>query len=189
MAEIRQNLYRKRCVRLDLPGHAHELTFSCYKSMPLLSNENFCLYLVEAIVLARKKHTFDLWAYVFMPEHVHLLLYPRGNCYSMSKIFQTIKQSAGRKAIIYIKNHDPISLEKMSTRQRHSPYRFWQDGGGYDRNIVAAETLTKMVNYIHANPVRRGLVASPIDWKWSSALDWSSCGRGPIAIDRESFPI
>jgi hypothetical protein len=26
-----------------------------------------------------------------------------------------------------------------------------------------------MVEYLHLNPVRKGLVASPADWKWSSA--------------------
>jgi putative transposase len=47
--------------------------------------------------------------------------------------------------------------------------RFWQPGGGYDRNITSIEALRAMIDYIHANPVRRGLVARPEDWEWSSA--------------------
>ena len=34
-------------------------------------------------------------------------------------------------------------------------YRFWQRGGGYDRNITDPATLRVMIEYIHNNPVRR----------------------------------
>ena len=45
-----------------------------------------------------------------------------------------------------------------------------------------------MVNYIHDNPVRRGLVEQAEDWKWSSLVEWLEEGSGPIRIDRDSFP-
>jgi putative transposase len=43
-------------------------------------------------------------------------------------------------------------------------YRFWQRGGGYDRNITELATLLSMIDYIHHNPARRGLVKPPTDW-------------------------
>ena len=46
---------------------------------------------------------------------------------------------------------------------------FWQSGGGYDRNIVEPRALQTMIDYLHTNPVRRGLVARAADWHWSSA--------------------
>jgi putative transposase len=46
---------------------------------------------------------------------------------------------------------------------------FWQTGGGFDRNITEPQTLESMIDYIHQNPVRRGLVERPSDWVWSSA--------------------
>jgi hypothetical protein len=48
-------------------------------------------------------------------------------------------------------------------------HRFWQPGGGYDRNITSSEALRAVIDYIPANPVRRGLVARAEDWEWSSA--------------------
>ena len=42
-------------------------------------------------------------------------------------------------------------------------------GGGYDRNIVTMKAWVASTNYVHANPVRRGLVVAPTDWEWSSA--------------------
>ena len=54
--------------------------------------------------------------------------------------------------------------------------------------MVAAEVTIEIVNYMHNNPVRRGLVANALDWEWSSAREWEVPGSGPIFIDRESFP-
>jgi putative transposase len=39
----------------------------------------------------------------------------------------------------------------------------------YDRNITDAGTLLTMIEYIHNNPVRRGLVSQATDWPWSRA--------------------
>jgi putative transposase len=48
-------------------------------------------------------------------------------------------------------------------------HHFWQPGRGYDRNVTDTRTLQSMIDYIHENPVRRGLVERARDWKWSSA--------------------
>ena len=60
---------------------------------------------------------------------------------------------------------------------------FWQRGGGYDRNVTEPSTLEKMMEYIHLNPVRRGLVEQATDWKWSSA-NWYVSGKGPLPLDQ-----
>ena len=68
---------RKKCHRYDRPGDAHELTFSCYKRLPLLSRDRTRKWFIEAIEESRKILSFDLWAYVIMPEHAHVLIRPR----------------------------------------------------------------------------------------------------------------
>ena len=68
--------FEKRCKRYNISGHGHELTFSCFRRLPLLKNPTFCDYLAEAVRAAQHTHRFDVWAYVFMPEHLHLLIYP-----------------------------------------------------------------------------------------------------------------
>jgi hypothetical protein len=52
---------------INTPGHAHELTFSCYHRFQFLKAERTCQWLAEAIQTARVKDSFDLWAFVFMP--------------------------------------------------------------------------------------------------------------------------
>jgi len=48
-------------------------------------------------------------------------------------------------------------------------FRFWQEGPGYDRNILSANAITASIDYIHLNPVKRGLCTRAVDFKWSSA--------------------
>ena len=48
-------------------------------------------------------------------------------------------------------------------------FRYWQEGPGYDRNLTRRSTILADIDYLHHNPVRRGLVQTAVDWKWSSA--------------------
>ena len=69
---------RKRCQRWNTPWQAHGLTFSCYRRQAFLSKDRTRGYLADAVNRARETHGFHVWAYVFMPEHVHLLIWPAG---------------------------------------------------------------------------------------------------------------
>ncbi|MFO0952150.1 MAG: transposase [Isosphaeraceae bacterium] len=152
------------------PGHAHELTFTCYQCHKFLVAERACRWLSESITAARRKLDFALWAYVFMPEHVHLIVCPRKPEYSMSALLMAIKEPVGRKAMAYLEQHRPDWLPRLARVRRGRRERlFWQSGGGFDRNITEPKTLQSMIDYIHQNPIRRRLVEHPSDWTWSSA--------------------
>jgi putative transposase len=167
----------------NTPGHAHELTFSCYQRFPFLKAQRTCLWLASAIEEARQKYDFALWAYVFMPEHAHVILFPRRQEYDIGKIAGAIKLPVARRAIHFLQANQSAWLEKIA-RQRGSRRErlFWQSGGGYDRNITSAKTLLQMIDYLHLNPVRRGLVEQARDWKWWSAAALEG-GNSPIPID------
>ena len=151
-------------------GHAHELTFTCYRRYGFLRAERCCQWLAEAIDKARRRRDFALWAYVFMPEHVHLIVYPRQPNYDISIILQAIKESVGRRAVGYLREQSPAWLPKIAMAHgKRIRHHFWQVGGGYDRNIQEPNALMFMIDYLHQNPVRRGLVQRAAEWKWSSA--------------------
>jgi len=179
---------RQKYKHLITPGLPHGLTFSCYQNRRFLVYPDNRKSLIDAINNARIRYYFDVWAYVFMPEHVHIVIFPKQSEYSISKILRAIKQPVSRKAIRYLKGNQPGLLRLMETREKHHPYRFWQDGGGYDRNIRDTDELERFLKYIHDNPVRRGLVENSSDWIWSSASFWLKEERGPLRIDIESFP-
>jgi putative transposase len=157
----------KSCLRINEPGHAHALTFTCFHRQPFLSKDRTCQWLADAINRARERHRFHVWAYVFMPEHVHLLICPLDREYSVSRILESIKLPVTRRAVAFVKKESPEFLRRMLDQQPNgsSSYRFWQRGGGFDRNIIQPKTAWDEINYIHANPVRRNLCLRPDAWK------------------------
>jgi putative transposase len=177
--------YRKLRKSINEIGHAHELTFSCYKRFPLLSKDRTREWFIEALQRARSRWKFDLWAYVIMLEHAHVLLLPREDDYDISMIVKAIKQSVARKALEFLRMNSPGWLERLavSTSKAQVEYRFWEAGGGYDRNIDRAPTAWKSVEYLHNNPVRRGLVSTAIEWEWSSARFYAGEKNARLAMD------
>ncbi|MCH8146602.1 MAG: transposase [Planctomycetes bacterium] len=162
--------YEKSVVRYDIPGDVHALTFSCFGRQEFLAKDRLRSWLTDAIDTARRELAFDVWAYVLMPEHVHLLIYPRKATYSISNILLAIKRPVARHALSYVRRNAPSFLRRMRDAQPNGrvAHRFWQRGGGYDRNLIDAKTIRKTIDYIHLNPIRRDLAENPEDWYWSS---------------------
>lgn len=178
---------RKRVRHHDIPGVAHNLTFSCFKRRPFLSRDQTREYLAEAIEKAHSRHAFDVWANVIMPEHAHLLVFP-SDTVQVSSLLHAVKQSVARRALLHVRRHEPEKLPLFATGQRHTPYRFWLDGSGYDSDVCDSRALRLVVEYIHGNPVRRGLVQYAEKWKRSSAAEWMGLGQGPVTLNLEAFP-
>jgi putative transposase len=176
---------RKQVRSYNEPGHAHELTYSCFRRLPLLSRDRSREWAIDALASARHRCDLALWAYVIMPEHVHVIVYPRQPVYHVRLIRTALKVPVQRKALAFLRRHAPRYLDRLRDEQPNGAvhYRFWQRGGGYDRNITDPATLHVMIEYIHNNPVRRGLVANPTDWPWSSARFYAGMPNVLLAMD------
>ncbi|MDX1967830.1 MAG: transposase [Planctomycetaceae bacterium] len=168
----------------NVPGQAHELTFSCYRRFRFLQAERTCQWLAESLGEARSEWRFDLWAYVFMPDHAHVILRPRETDYDIADIRKAIKSPVGQQAIRHLEEHAPEWLPRITRRRGTEIERlFWHSGGGYDRNITDGKTLLKMIDYVHNNPVRARLVERARDWRWSSAAWYADQSPIPIPVD------
>lgn len=178
----------KRRRRYHEPGQPRELTFSCYRRFPFLARERTRDWFRDALQAARARFPFQIWAYVLMPEHLHLLVYPGDAPDPMSAFLQALKEPVATKAIAYIRAKAPRWLSRIKVREgKRIRHRFWQPGGGYDRNITSASALRAMIDYIHLNPVRRGLVAAAEQWEWSSAR-WYA-GMRPVKIEMDDMVL
>jgi putative transposase len=185
LPEFLRALHRKTVRHYDLPGHAHFLTFSCFQRLPLLSKDRTRKWFVEALSNARRKHGFDLWAWVIMPEHVHLLLNPASADWNTAAVLADIKRPVGQRAINFLIQQRSPFLAHLTVRSRNRTYRrFWQAGPGQDHNINDPATAHRVIESVHNNPVRRGLVLHPEDWYWSSCREWCGATDIPIRIDR-----
>ena len=181
-------MHRKLCRRYDVPGHAHALTSCCYRRLRLLSKDRTRGWLVEALARAPEQAGFQVWAFVIMPEHVHLLAMPRTPTARVADLLGRIQRPVARQAIVHLRTHAPAWLDRLTvTRADGSPTRrFWHAGGGFDGNSVEPATAWKVVASIHLNPVRRGLVDRPEDWPRSSAR-WSA-GLEPVLLPMDGQP-
>jgi putative transposase len=162
--------HRKLVKHYEEPGYVRELTFSCFRRMPLLTNDFWRALLSRSIDAAAERHHWRLTAFVFMPEHVHLLFYPLPGASSIDRLLKAIKRPYSYRIKHLLESHRSRLLERLTIRQRPGTktFRYWQEGPGYDRNLETEAAVLAAIDYIHMNPVRRKLCTRAIDWKWSS---------------------
>ena len=178
---------RKRAKKLNVTGHAHFLTFSCYQRLPLLTNDAWRRILADALRKTCDDYAVALWAYVFMPEHVHLLLKPRRASYDLAACEQSLKTGSAMKILAAMKDVEAPLLQRLRVEERPGRwmYRFWQEGGGYDTNLWNMRLIVQKASYCHSNPVKRRLVRDPAKWHWSSYrwLELGARDNEPIRVD------
>jgi len=146
-------------VRYQQARTLHYITFTCFHRAPYLGTAP-ARELFEA-TLERVRRWYGLWinAYVVMPEHVHMLVSEPQRS-TLAVAIQMLKQIVSRQ----IHQNGP-RLPVLPEGGAGRP--FWQRRY-YDFNIWSRKKFEEKVHYIHQNPVRRGLVGRPEDWKWSS---------------------
>jgi putative transposase len=168
----------------------HFLTFSCYRRRHLFRNEVYCDLFLKILERVRRRYRLVVLGYVVMPEHVHLLVSEpqRG---TLSTAVQALKlgfvrslQCSGGGIVAAAprsrKNGETWGTPASGTPMQ--PERFWQ-ARFYDFNVWTERKRIEKLRYIHRNPVTRGLVASPEQWRWSS-FRWYLCGEpGPVQIN------
>jgi putative transposase len=165
--------------RFEFDGRARFLTFSTYERLPLLRNSAIADRFVELLASAHLGGGFLLFAWVIMPEHVHLVIWPRD--ITVTKILIGPKRVLAREVIGRRRELEAPILDKL--RDGRGRPHFWLAGGGYDRNIRDEDELREKVDYVHKNPVKRGLVVRPEYYPWSSARWYAGDRSGPLQID------
>ena len=129
---------------------------------------------------------FQLIAFVYMPEHVHLLVYPTSDDSRIDGLLKAIKQPFSYRVKQILNAQGSSLLGRLTIRERpgKTVFRFWQEGAGYDRNLNTPSALEAAVEYIHLNPVRRRLVMRGCDWLWSSCRFY----QAPDSQPEEGLP-
>jgi len=111
------------------------------------------------------------------------LAYPTPDC-TISRILWAIKRPFSYQALRYLRERQPDLFQQLIVKERpRSTHRYWQAGGGYDRNLFRDETFIKTLNYMHLNPVRKGFVTKPEEWQWSSSQFYLSRKSEDIDLD------
>ncbi len=160
--------------------HLHFITFSCYRRLPLLGSAQARSEFVRVLDQVRNEYGFKLVGYVVMPEHVHLLISEptRG---TPSTVLKMLKQRVSGQ--LRCKPLPRVSVGQQSfhlASSSESLPQFWQKRF-YDFNVWSRKKKIEKLDYMHANPLKRGLVDDPKHWPWSSYAFYQQ--RGEVLID------
>jgi putative transposase len=172
--------FRKRLRHFHEPGDLHELTFSTCGRRQLLTRSHWFCWLSESIDRSGCNNHCRLVAFVYMPEYLHLLIDPVvWTDETIGRYLGAVKRPVSSRAREELARSGSPLLQQLTVQERSekSVFRFWQVGTGYDRNLRGESAVMAAIDYIHANPVRRGLTDSSTEWKWSSARWYASDGR------------
>jgi REP element-mobilizing transposase RayT len=152
--------------------------------LPVFRTDAIKTITCNAIDEARRSHGFLLFAYVIMPDHMHLLTDQPDK---PSSLLRYIKGTVAHRVIEYLKEKNyQVSLQKLRHEEwkRNHRYSLWQQ----EKNVfsvISEAVFMQKVNYIHQNPLRAGLVERAIDYRWSSARYWQRCDTDdePLRVD------
>jgi putative transposase len=174
----------KRLKRWETAGWRY-LTCSTNQRFAFFSDAHSRDTFARKLEHARQRHRFELLAWVLMPEHFHMILRPPRDGSDVPRILQTIKQGTAQSLLAHWRRQD--SQRFSHALDANGSTRLWQAGGGFDRNVRDGVELDEEVAYIHHNPVERGLVASEMDWAWSSARHYAHDHSGIVKIEYRLF--
>jgi putative transposase len=151
--------------RFQQTNQLHFITFSCYKRQPFLHTEEAKHTVQQILEQTRNQQGLRIAAYVLMPEHVHLLTNEPATG-TLATFLQILKQLTSRQ------------LKQPNQKQ------FWQSRY-YDFNVSTPEKFTEKLQYIHRNPVIRGLATKPEDYRWSSFNHHATGEPHPVEIESQ----
>src|SRR5215467_1330420 len=168
--------------------HLHFITCSCYRRLPFLNTPRSRDCVLKILEKTRQRYRFVVIGYVVMPEHIHLLV-SEPEVGTPSTVMQVLKQRTARALLPKAKRRDPRKRELLEEQTRRA---FWQ-ARFYDFNVWTAKKRVEKLRYMHRNPVKRGLVQSPEQWRWSSYRHYRLDEPGPVSVNAGwgeiSFPI
>lgn len=167
---------------------------------------------VRVLAVMRERYEFALVGYVVMPEHVHLLIgEPKKKTPSvmLAALKQRVALELRRSPPVSTTGGAPTALPPGNLATSRAPAsllghklaarrvptsrtsliselpRFWMHRF-YDFNVQSSEKRREKLDYMHANPAKRGLVTDPKDWVWSSYASYS--GRGTSVVEINFVP-
>jgi putative transposase len=141
-------------------GHdLHFITCSCYRRLPELGTAYRRDLFLQMLEEARRKYQFVVYGYVVMPEHFHLLM-SEPEQGDPSVVMKVVKERFSRR----LNRGWRVRSAAQAALWDPSPSPIWQKRF-YDFNVWSTRKRIEKLRYMHRNPVKRGLVTQPDQWK------------------------
>jgi putative transposase len=131
--------------------HRYFVTICCDRRKRLLTTRPDVEMLLSQLRRTAIDEQFDVIAYCFMPDHVHLLVQGASDTSDLKEFLRIFKQRSG------------FSWTQATGRP------LWQRGY-FEHVLRGDEDTLNAARYVLANPVRAGLTTSPSDYPFLGSL-------------------
>lgn len=156
------------------------VTFTVIQWLDVFIRREYRDIFLESIRYCQKNKGLELCAYCIMSSHVHMII-GRNKEDSLDAIIRDIKKFTSVKIIEAIKDNSQESRKELllwlfskagKMNVNNVNYQFWQQHS-HPVELATNEMIDERLHYIHNNPVEAGIVLSPEDYLYSSAINYA----------------
>jgi len=153
--------------------------------LPIFIEEEYFRILIESLNYCRENKGLKVHGYVFMLNHIHMLLSADSNVSDIMRDFKTYTSHELIKRLKIQKCVIPLRVFRQAAKmdRKCQTFKVWQRGF-HPIGIETDKFYKQKLDYIHQNPVRKGYVTRPEYWFYSSAGYYAGLGEGSLGIDR-----
>ncbi len=168
------------------PAHLYFVTTSCVHHYPLFQRDITKRLVVDTLDCMRLRKRFKLYAFVIMPNHIHLILQCRAEDPLGDTIRDFKKHVADRLLRAYRVRKNSAALTRLTVRGKRA-HKVWAPS--YDaKDVFTPAFLRQKMTYIHNNPCQPhwDLVGCAEAYLWSSARYYVLEEAAIIPLDNAS---
>ena len=157
--------------RIHCPDLSYFITATVVEWLPIFVSAACCDIVVNSLEYCRQHKGLKIHGWVIMDNHLHAILFAP----ALSAVLRDLKSFTARAIIAQVESERRCWLlnQLQFYRAAHKPsrYQVWQEGS-HPQAIMTDQMMEQKLEYLHNNPVKRGLVAAPEHWRYSSAHEW-----------------
>jgi REP element-mobilizing transposase RayT len=153
---------------------AYYMTFQVVFWIDLFTRQMYREIVIESLKYCQKEKGLEIFAWVIMSNHIHLLARSSEN--NLSGVIRDFKKFTSKAFIEKISAADESRKEWMLRLFKHAAGRQNKNGNfqvwtheNHAVEVYGNSFIQSKVDYIHDNPVRAGIVRNAQDYKYSSA--------------------
>ena len=162
-------------------GSIHFVTFTVHQWVDVFTRQQYADTLLDSIEYCQKQKGLEVFAWVIMSNHCHLIVRAKNN--NLSDVIRDMKKFTA-KAIVKNINENVKESRKnwmLWMFKKDDGIWFWEEGY-HGEEIFSKSFFDTKVNYIHQNPVRAGIVQKEEEYINSSCGDFYGIRKGRLVL-------
>lgn len=158
----------------------HFLTFTIVGWVDMFTRKECKDIMMDSFRYCQKNKGLELYAYVIMPSHVHIIARAKEGSDGLSAIVRDMKKFTSKELIDWIKTSSKESRSEWlkvvfsyhaRNNARNQSFQIWKQDN-QPKELLHPRFMHQKLDYIHNNPVVDGIVERAEDYLNSSARNY-----------------